>query len=89
MSPTTLVMPTEDPPTTAADAATLRKRAMEILATLKRDKAESARTAASDIRRGDALVRATGRSVFDRAIAEVERTLDLLDRASGVPGRMS
>jgi hypothetical protein len=57
---------------------------MEILASLKRDKAEASRTA-SDSRRADALAKATGRSVFDRAIAEVERTLDVLDRHAGVP----
>ena len=85
MSPTTLAPPAiEAPPSEriVIDAGTLKKRAMEILATLKRDKADSARAASADNRRGDALVRATGRSVFDRAIADVERTLDVLDRAA-------
>jgi len=85
MSPTTLESPAyEAPPSERIvnDAGTLKKRALEILASLKRDKADSARTAATDNRRGDALVRATGRSVFDRAIADVERTIDVLERAA-------
>ncbi len=89
MSPTTLVPPAIEAPHSeriVIDAGTLKKRAMEILATLKRDKADSVRSASADNRRGDALVRATGRSVFDRAIADVERTLDVLERASnGAP----
>ena len=68
----------------AIDAVTLRKRAMEILASLKHEKAEATRAASSN-KRSDALVKATGRSVFDRAIADVERTLEVLDRALGGP----
>lgn len=87
MSPITLAIPTIDAPETgsiAVDTSTLRKRATEILASLKRDKAEALRTATAN-RRGDALTKATGKSVFDRAIADVERTLDVLDRAQGMP----
>jgi hypothetical protein len=87
MSPITLAPSTIDAPAAggaSVDTVILRKRAMEILASLKRDQAEATRTA-SESRRGDALAKATGRSVFDRAIAEVERTLDVLDRHSGVP----